>query len=102
MLPTPVRASAARFAVRRADSGYYVVSIQVPRARTVELSGDFDAWTPIPLQQIRPGVWEVSLRLAPGTYRMNLRIDGDRWTAPPGTPAVADEFNGTVGLVIIR
>jgi hypothetical protein len=33
---------------------------------------------------------------------MNLRVDGDRWTAPPGTPAVADEFNGTVGLVVVR
>jgi hypothetical protein len=102
MLPTPVRSSAARFAVRSADSGYYVVAIQVPRARTVELSGDFDAWTPIPLQQVRPGVWEVSLHLAPGTYRMNVRVDGDRWAAPPGTPTVADEFNGTVGLVVIR
>ena len=101
-LPAPVRASAAAFAIRGADSGYYVVSVRVPRARTVELSGDFDAWTPISLQQTRPGVWEVTLRLAPGTYRMNLRVDGDRWTAPPGTPAVADEFNGTVGLVVVR
>ena len=101
-LPAPVRASAASFSVRSADSGYYVVSVRVPRARTVELSGDFDAWTPIALQQTRPGIWEVSLHLAPGTYRMNLRVDGDRWTAPPGTATTADEFNGTVGLVIVR
>jgi hypothetical protein len=101
-LPAPVRASPASFAIRGADSGYYVVSVRVPRARTVELSGDFDAWTPIALQQVRPGVWEVALRLASGTYRMNLRVDGDRWTAPPGTPTVADEFNGTVGLVVVR
>jgi hypothetical protein len=101
-LPAPVRASPAAFAIRSADSGYYVVSVRVPRARTVELSGDFDAWTPIALQQTRPGIWDVTLRLAPGTYRINVRVDGDRWTAPPGTPTVADEFNGTVGLVVVR
>jgi hypothetical protein len=101
-LPTPVRPSPAAFDIRGADSGYYVISVRVPRARTVELSGDFDAWTPIALQQVRAGVWEVALRLAPGTYRMNLRVDGDRWTAPPGAATVADEFNGTVGLVVVR
>ena len=99
--PTPVHATAAGFAIGRGDAGQYVVTVRAPRARTVELSGDFDAWTPIALRQTRPDVWMVTLNLAPGTYRMNVRVDGGKWTAPPGTPTVADEFNGTVGIVVV-
>jgi hypothetical protein len=33
---------------------------------------------------------------------MNVRIDGDQWRAPPGMATVADEFNGTVGIVVVR
>jgi len=33
---------------------------------------------------------------------MNVRVNGDSWTAPPGLPAANDDFNGTVGLVVIR
>jgi hypothetical protein len=33
---------------------------------------------------------------------MNLRVDGERWIAPPGTATIDDDFNGRVGLVIVR
>jgi hypothetical protein len=29
-------------------------------------------------------------------------VDGGAWTAPPGLVPVADEFNGEVGVVVIR
>jgi len=29
-------------------------------------------------------------------------VNGDRWVAPPGLPTTDDDFNGTVGLVVIR
>ena len=44
----------------------------------------------------------MTLDLKPGAYRMNLRVDGERWLPPPGTAAVDDEFNGRVGLVVVR
>ena len=40
--------------------------------------------------------------LQPGTHRMNIRIDGDSWTAPPGLPTVNDEFSGRVGILVVR
>jgi hypothetical protein len=80
----------------------YVVRIRLPRARVVELSGDFNGWQPVRLTRETDGTWVASLPLQPGAYRMNLRIDGERWLPPPGTPAVDDEFNGKVGLVIVR
>jgi 1,4-alpha-glucan branching enzyme len=80
----------------------YVVTLHVPRARTVELSGDFGRWKAIALDETKPDTWETTLTLPPGAYRMNLRIDGDQWRAPPGMATVADEFNGTVGIVVVR
>ena len=46
--------------------------------------------------------WEVTLPIAPGVHRLAIRIDGDRWTTPPGVVPVADEFQGTVGVIVVR
>jgi hypothetical protein len=100
--PVPITPSAAGFNVHKSATGEYVVVIHVPQARVVELTGDFNQWHPIRLEQVRPDVWQATLPIGPGTYRMNLRIDGERWIAPPGTVTVDDDFNGRVGLVIVR
>jgi hypothetical protein len=97
-----VRPGASAFRVQPADSGRYRVTIHATSARTVELSGDFGRWRPVPLEQIAPDVWEATLPLAPGTYHVNMRVNGDRWVAPPGLPVAEDEFNGTVGLLVVR
>ena len=100
--PAPLRPVANAFRVLPADSGHFRVVVHAPSARTLELSGDFDGWHPISLVQAEPDEWQVTLALAPGTYRVNMRVNGDRWTAPPGLPTADDEFNGTVGLLVIR
>lgn len=96
-----ITAVPAAFRLEPVGKGEYVARVRLPRARTVELSGDFNGWQPVPLTRQRDA-WVVSIALAPGTYRMNLRVDGERWLPPPGTPAVDDEFNGKVGLVVVR
>jgi hypothetical protein len=55
----------------------------------------------VALTRGRGDTWQVTLPLAPGAYRLNIRVDGDAWVAPPGTSTVQDEFNGTVGLVVV-
>ncbi|HTJ23637.1 MAG TPA: glycogen-binding domain-containing protein [Gemmatimonadaceae bacterium] len=101
--PSPhVRPAASSFRMEAADSGRYRVTIHATSARTVELSGDFGGWRPVALDQVSPDVWEATLPLAPGTYHVNMRVNGDRWVAPPGLPVAEDEFNGTVGLLIVR
>ena len=105
MRPTPpphVRPVASAFRLEPSAPGSYRVIIRATGARTIELSGDFDAWKPIGMEQTAPDVWETTLALPPGTYRVNVRVNGDRWTAPPGLPATEDEFNGTVGLLVVR
>ena len=104
--PPFMRPSAASFVIRHADGDTtttsYVVAVRVPDARTVEISGDFNSWHPVALRESHPGVWETTLSLVSGTHRVNLRVNGDRWVAPPGLPTTDDDFNGTVGLVVIR
>jgi hypothetical protein len=101
--PAPeIRPSAAAFTLRRTTGDAVVVSVLVPRARTVELSADFTRWQPLALRMTEAGRWETTVTLPPGTYHVNLRVDGDRWTAPPGVVAVDDGFGGTAGLVVAQ
>jgi len=90
------------FTVRAISSDSCVLSLRHSTAHRVELSGDFDAWQAIDLVESQHGVWTAMLALHPGTYHMNLRVDGGPWQAPPGTVVVDDEFNGTVGIVVVR
>ncbi len=101
--PSPyVRPTASSFALQSIGNQDYVVTLHVPSARVVELSGDFNGWKPVALHETRPDVWETTVMLRAGTYHMNVRVNGDAWTAPPGLPSTTDDFNGTVGLVVVR
>jgi hypothetical protein len=101
-LPAPVRPVATAFAVRALSDGVYRVTVRVPLARTVEISGDFNQWSPVSLAQTSTDTWEITLPMSPGTHRVNVRVDGDRWMPPPGLPSVDDDFNGRVGIVVVR
>ena len=100
-LPRGVRPSAAAFQVEE-DRGARRLRVRVPGARSVELAGDFTNWQPIALRQGDTDEWEVTLPIAPGVHRIAIRVDGDSWTTPPGVAAVADEFQGTVGVIVVR
>jgi len=100
-LPRGVRPTAAAFQVED-DRGGRRLRVRVPGARSVELAGDFTNWRPIALRQGDTDEWEVTLPISPGVHRIAIRIDGDSWTTPPGVAAVADEFQGTVGVIVVR
>jgi hypothetical protein len=100
--PPHLQPTANGFVLRPADGGMYVVTIAVPSARSVEISGDFDAWKPLSLRESRPDVWEATVALAPGTYHINMRVNGATWIAPPGLSETSDDFNGSVGLLVVR
>jgi hypothetical protein len=72
------------------------------QAGSVQLAGDFNAWTPVDLTEDGHGRWRATIALAPGVHHVSLRVDGGAWFAPPGTPSVADEFGGTSGILDIR
>jgi hypothetical protein len=98
----PVRPVAARFDVRPSSGGMYTLRLRVPGARVVELSGDFTSWQPVTLRNTDGDLWETTLPIAPGTHLLNIRVNGDAWTAPPGTSQTEDEFGGKVGVVHVQ
>lgn len=101
-LPSGVRPTAAAFQVDDAEHGARRLRIRVPGARSVELSGDFTNWQPVSLSHGDGDQWETTLVIAPGMHRVAIRVDGDAWTTPPGIPAVQDEFQGTVGVIVVK
>jgi hypothetical protein len=55
-----------------------------PRARSVQIAGDFNNWQPhkTALKAAQDGKWELALALAPGKYRYRMVVDG-QWQQDP-------------------
>jgi hypothetical protein len=77
------------------------IAFDVRGASRVEIAGDWNGWVAQPLARDDSGRWAVPPGLAPGVYRFNLRVDGERWVVPDGVPSVEDGFGGQVGLLIV-
>jgi hypothetical protein len=75
------------------------IRVRALSAQRVELSGDFTSWRPVALSRDANGWWSTTLTIEPGTYQMNVRVDGGAWVVPPGLTTVVDEFGAVVGVV---
>ncbi len=56
-----------------------------PRAKSVQVAGDFNDWQPskTPLQKVgQSGVWQASAKMPAGKYRYRLVVDG-QWQQDP-------------------
>jgi hypothetical protein len=101
-LDATVRPGAADFGIEPTRSGEHLLRVRVPHARTVELSGTFTNWQPIALTRVSADWWQLSTEIPPGTHQISIRVNGDAWRAPPGLATIEDEFNGTVGLLVVE
>jgi hypothetical protein len=66
-----------------------------PRATTVEMVGDFNAWTRGVTRLERsaaPGVWTASIPLTAGRHEYAFIINGTRWIADPLAAKTSDDF----------
>ena len=90
------------FVAERSHAGWVTLRVNAPRAKVVEVSGDFTNWTPVSLERASDGVWSATFPITPGKYQMNLRLDGGKWLVPPGLLSMLDEFGGSVGLLVIE
>ena len=100
--PATTLAAPSKFAIDVVEAGKYRLSITAPRARRVEISGDFTGWKPVQLEHEADDRWTLTLPLTLGTHRLNLRIDGGTWIAPPGLMTMSDDFAGEVGILVIE
>jgi len=92
---------AARLELQPAFDGTFRVVLYALARATVEVAGDFTDWQPVALRRAGEDTWECWLRIPSGIHRINVRIDGGRWTAPAGTTRASDEFGGEVGTVAV-
>lgn len=66
-----------------------------PEAQQVALAGTFNQWDQAATPLVRsgaPGVWTATLTLPAGQHQYAFVVDGARWVADPGAPAVDDGF----------
>ncbi len=94
--------AASGLLVSRGGGDLVTLQVNVPGAQLVEINGDFTNWIPVPLVPAAGDRWSVSVRIKRGKYQMNMRVDGGQWIVPPGLLSMADEFGGTVGLLVIE
>jgi hypothetical protein len=97
----PIPASADAPIVYTPEAARSGVAFRIDGARRVEAAGDWNGWQPEPLARDASGRWLMPAALAPGVYRFNLRVDGERWIVPESVPSIDDGFGGRVGLLII-
>jgi 1,4-alpha-glucan branching enzyme len=76
--------------------------LRAPRARRVELAGDWNEWATTPATRGADGLWYVDVRLPRGEYRYAFKVDGERWTVPDGVSAVDDGFGGRSALLGVQ
>jgi hypothetical protein len=90
------------FELRAAGPEMQRLTARIGSVESVEVMGDFNDW--VPASMIRRGrdQWELLIPMASGVHQINLRIDGGKWIAPPGMPKMKDDFNGEVGIVVIK
>ncbi|MDH5235470.1 MAG: glycogen-binding domain-containing protein [Gemmatimonadota bacterium] len=96
------RAGLTGLRVREISGRRYEIRVRAPAARTVEISGDFTGWSPVSFTAEADGWWVLAVPLAPGSYEMNVRLDGGAWLAPPGLPARRDEFGGVSAILTVH
>ncbi len=82
------------------DSAVRTIEVRAAGASQVEVMGDFTDWAPVPL--VREGdVFRATVRMAGGSRRLVVRVDGGPWRPAANTPAVDDDFGGRVGLLLV-
>ena len=70
--------------------------LQVSDAMDVRLAGSFTNWqAQYQLHETAPGLWTITVPLAPGVHDYAFIVDGRRWMTDPFANTVQDGFGGT-------
>jgi hypothetical protein len=97
----PRAALVKAFEMHPTQTGMQKLIVRVGGVETVDVMGDFSDWSPLTLTRRGRDLWELSVPLSAGMHRINVRVDGGPWMAPPGIPTMRDSFNGEVGMIVV-
>jgi hypothetical protein len=84
-----------------AGPGRAVIRVHCRDTRAVEIAGDFTDWKPVALMPLHGGWWGGMVKVDPGLHRVQLRLDGGAWIAPPGLPRAEEGPAGEAGSLIV-
>jgi hypothetical protein len=76
------------------------IRVTPPEARTVEVLGDFDDWTPVALVRDGGG-WSVELDVEPGTHHFGFLVDGEWWIPEGLQGTVPDEWGRMNATMVV-
>jgi hypothetical protein len=95
------RDAARAVTVEPLDGARVRLTVRAGEARSLAIAGEWNGWTPQPLESLGEGRWTVVLPLGPGAWRFTLVADEERWFVPDGVPRLPDDFGGNAGLLVI-
>jgi len=95
------RPAALAWRSRTVAADHILVRVHGRDASRVEIAGDFTDWQPVALLPVRGHWWAGMLRVSPGLHRVQVRLDGGPWHAPPGLPRADDGPAGPAGTLIV-
>jgi hypothetical protein len=100
--PEPVPGAQARGGTR--DSVLVRFVLYAPGAHRVAVAGTFNQWDRVAAPLVpagTSGVWTTTLALPVGQHQYAFVVDGARWVADPGAPAVNDGFGRRNSVVAV-
>ena len=100
--PEPVPGAQVRGATR--DSVLVRFVLYAPGAHRVAVAGTFNQWDRVAAPLVpagTSGVWTTTLALPVGQHQYAFVVDGARWVADPGAPAVNDGFGRRNSIVAV-
>ena len=98
--PTSPWLEGARVSIELLD-GQPMLVVYAAAAHEVEVTGDFTGWQPAAMAADGEGRYRYALPLAAGVQRFSIRLDGGPWGVPEGAALEADEFGGSVGVLVV-
>lgn len=99
--PEPVARGVTDVQLTGRTGGQQTLRLRASGVRTVEVRGDFTGWQPRTMTRGADGWYAFGDPIAPGTYQMNVRVDGGAWLPPPSLTTVRDEFGGVAAVLVV-
>ena len=74
---------------------------QAPAAKSVEIAGDFNQWTPVAMRRRPDGWWYLQVELTHGHRQYRFLVDGRPTLDPHATGVGRSEANERVSIIAV-